>query len=286
MQSDEERVRFGSSFDAVAEDYAAARPRYPQALFDDVDRLVGPPPGVVLEIGCGPGTATEDLLERGWRVVAIEPGVHMAELARRRLDGQTFEVVVSSFENWNPGQQRYDVVFSATAFHWVEPAVRWTKSAAVLRPGGHVALATNRTVGGSSFDHLHRAAEPLQRSLGVDMGEAASPPETDLATGLRGASHDIGAVWGVADPKGGSLSAGGLFDAPTVQTYVWEQDYTTDEAVALLSTYSPYLAIPEPRRAALFAGIAAMIDDSFGGSVTRRYLSILAVARCRQGDET
>jgi len=278
MQSDEERVRFGGSFDAVAEEYAAVRPHYPAALFDDMDSLAGPP-GAVIEIGCGPGTATEDLLERGWRVVAVEPGPRMAALARQRLAGRPFEVVVSTFDAWDPGGARSDVVFSATAFHWVAPSVRWVKSAAVLRAGGHVALATNRTVGGSTFDDLHRSAEPLQRVLGVDMGDPASPSEATLEADLRSAGSDIGAVWGVADPTGGAAVAGALFEPPIVSTYLWEQDYTTEEAITLLSTYSPYLAVPDGPRATLFEGMRGMIEDSFGGVVTRRYLSVLAVAR-------
>jgi SAM-dependent methyltransferase len=279
MHSDEERVRFARSFDAVAEDYAAIRPHYPAALFEDLAALTTPPPARVIEIGCGPGTATGDLLGRGWRVVAVEPGERMADVARRGFAGRGLAVEVATFEQWEPAGRRFDLAFSATAFHWVDPAVRWTKTAAILRPGGHLALATNRTVGGSSFDALHRAAEELHRRLGADMGEAASPSEAELEAAVHSASSDIGVVWGVADPKGGTVPAGARFERPVVRTYVFEHAYSTDEAAMLLSTYSPYLTIPDERRAVLFAGLKEMIEQRFGGSVTRRYLSILAVSR-------
>jgi hypothetical protein len=47
----------------------------------------------------------------------------------------------------------------------------------------------------------------------------------------------------------------------------------------LLSTYSAYLRVPRERRDRLLDAIADIIRTDFGGTVTRRYLAVLAVAR-------
>lgn len=280
MQSHEDRIRFASSFDAVAEDYAAVRPHYPAALFDDLAALSAAPPAPALEIGCGPGTATGDLLDRGWRVVAVEPGPRLAEVARRQLAGRDLVVEEATFEAWDPRGRRFDLVFSATAFHWVDPALRWARTHAVLAEGGHLALATNRTVTASTFEELERDAAELHRELAPGVsGDGASPAADWLEAALHGASDDIGAVWGVADPKGGTVLAGALFDRPVVRTYRFEEEYAADRAIRLLSTYSSYLTMPDRARRELFARLRETVEERFGGSVTRRYLSILAVAR-------
>src|SRR6266496_3508047 len=104
----------GLRFDDVAELYDRVRPRYPAAMFDEIARLTGAPAGTrVLEVGCGTGQATRDLLARGWRVHAVEPGVAMAERARANL-GDGFTVDVTRFDDWDPRGATFDMLFSAT----------------------------------------------------------------------------------------------------------------------------------------------------------------------------
>jgi protein-L-isoaspartate O-methyltransferase len=69
----------------------------------------------VLEVGTGTGKATRGLIERGWSVVALEPGRELAAVARRVLAGRgDVDLVVSPFERWEPGDQTpFDLVFAA-----------------------------------------------------------------------------------------------------------------------------------------------------------------------------
>src|ERR1700735_62389 len=79
------------SFDQMAQLYARARGSPPPALFDAVTVFV-PPPADALEIGCGPGNASLPLLERGFRIHAVELGENLAAFARQRLWGGSFTV--------------------------------------------------------------------------------------------------------------------------------------------------------------------------------------------------
>lgn len=271
----------GLAFDEVAELYDRVRPRYPAALFDDVATLTGAEKGArVLEVGCGPGQATGDLLARGWHVHAVEPGVAMAARARDNFAGRPFTVDLAKFDDWDP-PGTFDMLFSATAYHWVAPDVRWPLAAAVLEPGGALVLTTNRTVAGGEFHEVYRASADLHARHAPEIEFGLSPSAETIIDEVSERSHDIGAVWELAETKSGTSRAGTLFEPPELRSYEWSVAYDTADAIGLLRTYSPYLRVPPERRSRLLDGISDIIRDEFGGTVTRRYLAVLAVAKRR-----
>ena len=145
-----DRERRRATFDQAAELYDRARPGYPAELFDDLARLAGVGAGCrVLEVGPGTGQATVPLAERGCRIVAVELGEDLAAVARRRLARfPAVQVVTAAFEDWPPPAEPFDLVLAATVFHWIDPAVRVTKAADALRPGGALAtIATHHVAG-------------------------------------------------------------------------------------------------------------------------------------------
>lgn len=272
----------GLVFDQVADRYDRVRPAYPAAVFDDVAALTGVPAGGrVLEVGPGPGTATRDLLACGWRVHAVEPGAALAARAVANLAGQPFTLDVARFDDWVP-DGTYDMLFSATAYHWVAPEVRWQRAAAVLEPGGPLALVTNRTVAGGTFSDIYRASERLHAEYAPEVEFGLPQPAAEILAEIGAAADDIGALWERAEHKAGQSRAGSLFTPPEIRSYEWETAYDAADAAALLSTYSPYLRVPEERRARLLAGVADIVRTEFGGVATRRYLAVLAVARRRE----
>jgi SAM-dependent methyltransferase len=203
----------------------------------------------------------------------------MAARARANFDGRQFTVDLARFDDWDPRGATFDMLFSATAYHWVTPSLRWRLAAAVLRPGGALALITNRTVAGGEFDDVYRASVGLhaQHAPEVDFGL----PQTagSILSAVHAERHDIGLLWGEAETKSGQSLAGPLFTPPELRSYQWLVNYDTEDAVGLLSTYSAYLRVPAQRRARLLDGIANIIRTDFGGTVSRRYLAVLAVAR-------
>jgi len=271
----------GLRFDEIAELYDRVRPGYPAQLYDDITALAGARPGTrVLEVGCGPGQATRDLLARGWQVHAVEPGAALAERAVKNNPALTVDI--ARFEDWKPHGIPYDMLFSATAFHWVAPEVRWQRAAAVLEPGGALVLTTNRTVAGGAFTEVYRASADLHASFAPEIEFGLPVTARSILDEVHAAAPDIGAIWQSAEErKTGPNLAGPLFTPPEIRSYEWEIAYDTADAVGLLSTYSAYLRVPTERRERLLDGIADIIRTDFGGTVTRRYLAVLAVARRR-----
>jgi SAM-dependent methyltransferase len=275
----------GLAFDQIADRYDRVRPGYPERVFDDIAALTGIPAGArVLEVGPGPGTATRDLLARGWRVHGIEPGAALAARATENLAGQAFTVDVTRFDDWVP-DGTYDMLFSATAYHWVAPEARWRLAAGVLAPRGALALVTNRTVAGGNFNDIYQASAELHTRYAPEIDFGLSPPASSILEQVHAAADDIGALWDSAETKAGHSQAGALFTAPVIRSYEWETAYDADDAAALLSTYSPYLRVPPERRAPLLSGVTDIVRADFGGVATRRYLAVLAVAWRREPEQ-
>src|SRR5438552_3280260 len=134
--------RYGKVFDEMAAEYDRHRPAYPDELVDQACQVAGIGSGdQVLEVGCGSGQLTRGLLARGLHVTALEPGKNLIALARQNLEGAgAVEFVNAQFEDASLPRERFQAVFSASAFHWIDPKVSWQKSADVLVPCGTLAL--------------------------------------------------------------------------------------------------------------------------------------------------
>jgi SAM-dependent methyltransferase len=255
-------ARLRETFNEDAERYDRARPGYPERMFDDLAAARVAAPGVrLLEIGCGTGQATVPLATRGYHIVAVELGPEMAAVARRNLAGfDSVEVVTAAFEDWPLPAEPFDVVFSATAFHWVDPAVRVSKSADALRPGGLLATVGTHHVAGGSERFFAEVQECYERF------DPATPPGLRLT-----AAPDI-----PADDR--ELTASGRFGQASFCRYEWDAAYSTTDYLDLLLTYSNHRALPDMQRQGLLDCIGRLIDVNHGGRVLKRYLTELRLA--------
>jgi trans-aconitate methyltransferase len=268
----------GMTFNDAASSYDRYRPRYPRELFDDLQSVVDVDANSrILEVGCGPGVATEEMMARGWSVLAVDPGAELGRVAREKFGDDRFAVEVATFDEWDSRARRFDLVFSATAYHWVAPALRWEKAAEVLDEGGFIALTSNKAMAEGSFHDFGVVTTELRRAHGAD-DERESPSAQELTEIVDGTGHDVGALWEAMSPQGSNVIAGDLFGAPDVRLYPWVTTYSTVEALGLMATYSRYLAMDMAKRATLFERLAAIIDQDYGGVLTRHYVTVLAMA--------
>ncbi len=258
MSREQRRLAFGR----VAELYDRARPSYPPALVDDV--LASVPSSEALEVGAGTGKATVLFAARGMRVRALEPSAQMAAIARRRcaeLPGVAVEE--REFEGFSGHAGEFGLVFSAQAWHWVDPAVRYARAREVLCDGGLLALFWNRPVWGSS---------PLRAQL-LEAYERVAP---ELEGGpMHPAGEGRQALW--VDWKAELREAGG-FDDVESRVYPWTIEYTTEEYRSLLESHSSYVVLAAGRREALLAAVAGVIDGA-GGRMAVEYGTELFLAR-------
>ncbi|HWE45166.1 MAG TPA: class I SAM-dependent methyltransferase [Caulobacteraceae bacterium] len=115
-----------------ADRYRRFRPSYPGWIFDEATQACGMPRSRAAELGAGSGQATPEILKRFAHVIAVEPDPDMAS---RIPPDIRLEVRVSPAETV-VFDKPLDAVFSATAFHWMDPVAVGKKVATALRPGG------------------------------------------------------------------------------------------------------------------------------------------------------
>jgi SAM-dependent methyltransferase len=266
--ADPSQRELGRVFNEVPELYDRVRPGYPDELFADLVTITGLNKGSsILEVGCGTGQATRSLAALGCSVTAVEAGVHMAALARQRLAAfGNVEVETSRFEEWDNRGRRFDVIVSASAWHWVDPSIGWPRAHDVLNPAGWMALLGNVVV--------RRLGEPEVYAETADLHERFSPGNPGW--GHPPLEDDVRVTdegWGLVDDPGD------LFGPTIVRWYPTIQWFDGQGFADLLRSTSLYRALDHDVREPLLDAIAERIRTRMGDRASRRYLSVIRVGQ-------
>lgn len=265
MTDEAERRRLASTFDRAASLYQQARPEYPSELYDRLVEVTGlTPRSRLLEIGCASGKATLPLARRGYRITCLEPGGSLAAQARKTLAGFDVEIVESRFEDWAVTKQRYALVYAASAWHWVDPRVRFQKAAGVLQPGGYLAIWGAGHVipydGDRFFEDLQEVYDEIGESL---------PPGAPLPRPQE-----------LADDRT-DIEGSGLFEIVELRQYDWETIYDAEGYIDLLNTFSGHIAMQDWQRERLYGEIRRRLAERHDGHLRRHWGRVLHIARLR-----
>jgi demethylmenaquinone methyltransferase/2-methoxy-6-polyprenyl-1,4-benzoquinol methylase len=98
------------------------------------------PTGSVLELACGPGTWTTQLLHHATDVTAVDASPEMLAIAAARVGKERVRFVAADLFHWQP-DRRYDVVFFGFWLSHVPPerfASFWSLVGDCLKPDGRV----------------------------------------------------------------------------------------------------------------------------------------------------
>lgn len=254
--SDDVRFSFGNAVGT----YDEIRPSYPTALFDDLFVLLPPEPEVV-EVGPGTGQATKDLLERGASVHAFEIGPAMAAKLRSNLTTDRLRVCVGDFEEADIPAASVDVVFAATAYHWIAPEAQTNRPAHILRVGGIVAIVDLIQVDSPSDRGFFAAAQPIYERYGEGRTGPPAPLRERVDPSIR--------------PM---LQADNRFEQVGARRYDWDQTYSAADYRKLMLSYSGTQMMSEGAQTGLLDDIESFINNSFGGQITRPLVVTLTTA--------
>ncbi len=240
----------GWTFDTVAKTYEKLRPGYPKELYDTLFSYQPLCAGSkAVEVGIGGGQATKPVLDTGCSVLAVEPGENFCTLCREKFTEYAgFSAVQGKFEETVLEKEQYDLVYSASAFHWVPEEVGYKKVFDCLKKGGAFARFANHPYKDKSRPGMHEA---LQEVYAVYMpGTLASDEYTDEKARKRA---EIAMKYGFVD----------------VQHHLFHRtrDFTAAEYIQLLGTYSDHIAIEKETRGRFFAEIEQAINR-MGGVIT------------------
>ncbi|MEV4096048.1 class I SAM-dependent methyltransferase [Streptosporangium saharense] len=260
------REHLRTTFDTVATAYQRARPDYPAGLYADLLAATGiEPPANLLEVGCGPGKATLPLARLGFRITAVELGAALAEEARRELrDFPAVSVITAPFETWRPKDDTpFDLLYAATAWKWLDPQVKYGRAAALLPPGGHLAVWDAQHAFPPDFDPFFTEIQQVYDEMGEGDGAAWPPPPPEDQPDLTAAEFEDS----------------GRFTVVGTWRYVWAREYTAEEYIALLDTFSGHIAMPPAKREHLYEEVRRLLAARPDGRLTRHWTAALTVGR-------
>ena len=122
------------TFDDAAAEYDAARPAYPDGVYDLLESKSGPlAEKLVVDGRTGTGVVARQLLERGARVVAFDPGPEM--LKRARLRSRNLPVVRAAGAALPFRTGSVSLLCFGQSWHWVEQEAGASEAARVLTSG-------------------------------------------------------------------------------------------------------------------------------------------------------
>lgn len=125
-------------FTGRADAYERFRPSYPDALIDFLYQNARCE--VVADIGAGTGKFTRCLLQRPWKVIAVEPN---ADMRGKLMNIAGITVVNASAENTGLAANSVGLVTVAQAFHWFDEEQFKAECKRILTDDGQLAIVFN-----------------------------------------------------------------------------------------------------------------------------------------------
>ncbi len=249
-------------YSEVADAYNRTRPRYPQELIRRTVELTELGEDTkILEIGCGPGTATTEFAKLGFSMVCLEPSQEFCNLARHNCASfPDVEIINTTFEEWELPNHQFNTILAATSFHWVSPAVGYPKAKQALKDNGNLILLWNKEPQPSYevyqiLDEVyHRQVPSLSRYEERDTQE------------------------NILRELGKSIEKSGFIKDLVYEQIECDRTYTIDDYLTLLSTLSPYIALDSQKRDILFNDLSDTLRKHLGDTIETSYLSACHIA--------
>lgn len=249
------------TFNTVYKEYDRWRPTYVGELYEDIFAYKEiDASSKVVEIGIGTGQASLPILETGCYLTAVEYGDALSRYVKEKYnDYKNFNVINTKFENFQCDDNALDLIYSASAFHWIPEEIGYAKAYKLLKSGGVFARFANHPFKDKGRIGMHEA---IQKAYNVYMPGALESEEYSTENAKKRA--DIAKKYGFIDIE--------------YRMYHRTRTFTSDEYILLLGTYSDHIAIEEEKRKEFFSEVKRAIDE-LGGVITIYDTIDLALAR-------
>ena len=250
-------------FDSFVENYDRVRPSYPAAIFANLKTYAKlTQDSKVLEIGSGTGKATAPILETGCSFTSVEAGANMAAFLESKFGGNPkYKVINVPFEEAELCDDTYDLLYAASAFHWVDASTGCPKAHRILKRGGVFALLRYNVLDLAAEDEISVAIREVYKQwFHKPYREPSKRIRDDFYT-----RELIAQGHGFAD-----MREHGFVDVE-MNLYDVTKTFNAEEYIELMDTMADHRSLPADDRDALYEGIVRVIE-SFGGSYPVQYV--------------
>lgn len=258
------------TFNEDALNYDRFRPTYKDELFDDIIHFSSLNSSKdALEIGIGTGQATLPFLKTGSQITAIEIGDKLAQFSREKFaQFKGFEVINQEFESVQLNENTYDLIYSASAFHWIPKEIGLPKVYSLLKSGGVFAWFSIQPAPAKKHTIIHEEFQKVYSKHSTYFGDER--PLTNLQMRQKQAEEKN-------LNRSNALKQYGFVDV-TDKLYYGSRTFNAEDYTALISTYSDHMAIPEDIRMPFLKEIVDIING-YGGKFTLLDTMILCMGR-------
>jgi len=237
-------------FKDIISDYEIARPGYPIELFNDIVNFsVLKNNARVLEIGSGPGQATDYFVKNLYSITGLEIEEKQVQyLLEKYSEYKNFNSICSSFEEYDGLKEDYDLIFSATAFHWIKPEVGYPKAYNLLKKGGVMAVFWHMSSVVESKTEMLIEIRNICRKLAPEFDDYLTLEEAEDLHNLRFLE----------------IQTNNLFDRPISKIYRWDDEYTTERYLKLINSFSDFHDLDNYKKKSILETVADYINSKNG----------------------
>lgn len=264
---------YRTHFDSIVTEYEFVRPEWLNAIFDDILSYSKSSTGKnAIEVGVGTGKATLPFLNMGYNITAIEINPQMAKYSKNRFDNYSnFDVIVSSFEDVVLTKNSFDLIYAASAFHWVDADIGLPKVLQLLKKDGVIALFRYNEVA-TVDDMLYKKIRQIHNQYydkyyGITYEQPIQKTHNDFYNPdeiYKGFRFE-------------SLEKYGFRDV-CMKFYDVTLEYNADQYIALLETLSDHRELPENVKNPFYQETRKTIKNS-GGNYKVDYVFQLYLGR-------
>lgn len=260
---------FNASFDVFAETYHSVRPGYPAQLYLDIRELCGiGKESRLLEIGAGSGIATVEIAKLGGRVVAIEPGSHLAAIARKQTSKfSNVEILEGTFESFE-SSDRFDAILAFTAYHWIDQGIGYQKIRDLLDDAGSLVLVWN-----SFFLSDSAVTAEVNRAYHEYLPDAYPDESTveEVNEGVLSKLHR----------REQEVVQNLMLYTVALRKYYTAYNYNAETYPKLLNTFPKIVEVSEEKRRKFFERVSEIVRKH--GTISVPVLTTLIICKKRSG---
>jgi SAM-dependent methyltransferase len=251
-------------FGEAVNEYANARPGYPDVMVDDVLSYADPV-SEILEVGAGTGKATVSFAARGVAMTCLEPDPRMAaRLAEEVASFPQVTIEVTRLENYSR-PLAFDALIAAQSWHWVDPARRWDLAHDALREGGTVALFWNKYI---------VADDEMRLALGeIDVRYGVVNASNGVTSKENEGEIELEEGWPAYD-----LASDARFEDLVSRRYRRNLNYDNATFLDLLASTSGYRILDDGVREQLFEEVTTYLNHR-GEALTMNIVTDLFLGR-------
>jgi trans-aconitate methyltransferase len=204
----------------------------------------------ILEIGCGTGQATELFIGLESKIHCIDIGNKLIQIARSKYSkNQNIDFEVIEYEKYK-SNIKFDLIFSATAYHWIKQPIGDIKTKSLLKDDGIFAIFRNI---------------PLNQEEGFFLD---SQPIYTKYMKKKNNPNDVK-----------QLLNTDIFKVLNRSERIWEEEYYVEDYINLLSTYSDHIKLKNKERKNLYSDLRKLINGKYNGKVLKKYKEILEIGK-------